>query len=181
MTEETSINTKGKVSYCGLEISQFLLPQKLSQFLTEFIEQFGLTNQIKPSEISSIQYKEKEIKDESSYTAMLKEIVSSKGKETIFVKTEKVPLHFKGEKSIDFEEEIKKLVEREFKVAANNIKEGLTNHLSLSNCKKVRIEQCSSCNQQIIGYLYKKVSCDKDENYCELCSTKIEQPMFKIY
>ena len=181
MTEETSINTKGKVSYCGLEISQFLLPQTLSQFLTEFIEQFGLTNQIKPSEISSIQYKEKEIKDESSYTAMLKEIISSKGKETIFVKTEKVPLHFKGEKAIDFEEEIKKLVEREFKVAANNIKEGLTNHLSLSNCKKVRIEQCSSCNQQIIGYLYKKVSCDKDEYYCELCSTKIEQPMFKIY
>ena len=61
MTEEISINTKGKVSYCGLEISNFLLPQKLSEFLTEFIEQFGLSNQIKPTEIALIQYKDREI------------------------------------------------------------------------------------------------------------------------
>ena len=181
MTEEISVFTKGKVSYCDLAISDFKLPQKLSEFTEEFIKQFGLVNQIKPSEIKSIHYNGNEIQDESSYNTMLTEIASKKNGETIFVKTEKVPQHFEGEKSIDFEEEIKKLVEKEFKVAANNIKEGLTNHLSLSNCKKIRIEMCSKCNKQIVGYLFKKVSCEKDENFCELCSTKVMEPMFKIY
>ena len=183
MTEETSVYTKGKVSYCDLVISEFNLPQNYSEFPDEFIKQFGLLNQIKPSEISSIQYQDGEIKDESSYITMLKEIASKKGKgdDIIVVKTEKVPVHFVGEKSIDFEEEIKNLIQNEFKVAANNIKEGLTNHLFLSNCKKIRVEVCSQCNKQIFGYLFKKVSCDKDEYFCELCSTKVMEPMFKIY
>ena len=107
--------------------------------------------------------------------------IKKKEKETIFVETEKVPVYFDGEKSIEFEEEIKKLVEKEFRIAANHIKEGLTKHLTVSNCKKVRSEKCANCQQQIFGYLFKKVSSGQDENYCELCSTKVEEPMFKIY
>ena len=101
---------------------------------------------------------------------------------TIEVKTKKVPVHFKGEKSTDFEEKIKKLIENEFRVDANHIREGLTNHICLSNCKKVRNEICSNCKEQIFGYLFKKISAENnDKFYCELCSTEINEPMFKIY
>ena len=178
---EVESNIKANVSYCGLVISDFPLPQKLLEFQNLFLEKFGLNNQMKPSEVSSIIYNDDEIMGESAYNQMIRNISSNKKKDTIFVKTEKVPVHFEGEKSIEFEEEIKKLVEKELKIAANHIKEGLTNHLSLSNCKKVRIEKCYNCKQQIFGYLFKKVSSGQDENYCELCSTKVEEPMFKIY
>ena len=174
------INTRAKVSYCGSEIPDFPLPGDLSEFKSQFISIFGLTNQISPKDISSIQYDQTEL-DDDSYKKML-EGNFGKNKRTIFVKTSKVPMHFEGEKTIDFEEEIRKLIEKEFKVAANNIKEGLTNHLCVSNCKKVRKEECSNCNKQIFGYLFKKISPkENDEYYCELCSTQIGEPMFKIY
>ena len=174
---------KANVSYCGLVISDFPLPQKLLEFQNLFLEKFGLNNQMKPSEISLIKYNGDEIMGESPYIEMVRNIASNKKKEkeTIFVETEKVPVYFDGEKSIEFEEEIKKLVEKEFRIAANHIKEGLTKHLTVSNCKKVRSEKCANCKQQIFGYLFKKVSNGQDENYCELCSTKVEEPMFKIY
>ena len=180
MENETSKEPKVKVSYCGIEIPDFPLPENLSSFKEQLIEQFGLINQIKPSEISSIKYKDDLINDEPSYNKMIKNI-SKKGKDIIYITTEKVPIHIEGEKPIEFEDKIKKVVESEFKVAAHHIKEGLINHLSLSNCKKIRMEECSKCNKQIVGYLFKKVSCDKEENYCELCSTTITEPMFKIY
>ena len=178
---ESENYTKANVSYCGLTITDFPLSPKLSEFQNLFIEKFGLSNQMKPSEVSSIIYNDDEIMGESAYNQMIRNISSNKKKDTIFVKTEKVPVHFEGEKSIEVEEEIKKLVEKELKIAANHIKEGLTNHLSLSNCKKVRIEKCYNCKQQIFGYLFKKVCCDQDEYFCELCSTKVAEPMFKIY
>ena len=174
------INTRAKVSYCGSEIPDFPLPRDLSEFKNQFISIFGLTNQISPKDISSIQCDQTEI-DDDSYNQILEGNLG-KNKKTIFVKTSKVPMHFEGEKTIDFEEEIRKLIEKEFKVAANNIKEGLTNHLCVSNCKKVRKEECTNCNKQIFGYLFKKISPkENDEYYCELCSTQINEPMFKIY
>ena len=176
---EDKINTKGKVSYCGITNSKFLLPNDLSSFKDEFIKQFGLSDQMKPEDITSIKFNDDKIDDEPSYKDMLKEISK---KDIIYVKTEKVPIKFKGANSIDFEEEIKNVIERELKIAANNIKEGLTKHFNLSNCKKVRKEECSKCQKQIFGYLFKKVIHEKDdEYYCELCSTQVEEPMFKIY
>ena len=175
------INTKAKVSYCGSEIPDFSLPSDLSEFKNQFISKFGLTNQKTPKDISSIQYEQTEVDSDSAYNKMLQENLG-KNKRTIFVKTSKVPVHFEGEKTIDFEDEIRMLIEKEFNVAANNIKEGLTNHLCLNNCKKVRKEECNNCNKQIFGYLFKKISPkENDEYYCELCSTQIDEPMFKIY
>ena len=98
----------------------------------------------------------------------------------VYVETKKLPVYFEGEKSIEFEDEIKKVVERELRIAANNIKKCLTTNLSLSNSKKVRIETCKKCNSQIIGYLYKAIDPNEDSYYCELCSSKIQTPLFKI-
>ena len=180
MSEVNSISTIGTVSYCGTTITKFLFPKSLSEFKNTFISQFGLKNQIKPEDISSIKFEEKEIANQSEYVELLNSI-SNKEKSIVFVETSKIPGHFEGEKSIEFEEEITKFVENEFKVAANNIKAELTKFCCLSNCKKIRIEECCNCKEQIFGYLYKKISGnDKDEYFCELCSTQVQEPMFKI-
>ena len=100
---------------------------------------------------------------------------------TIFIETEIIPVHFEGPKSIEYEDEIKKVVERELLIAANNIKKCLTTNISLSNSKKVRKEICSDCKKQIIGFLYKKISpTEQNDYYCELCSMKVDAPLFKI-
>ena len=181
MSEVNSISTIGTVSYCGATITKFFFPKDFTEFKNQFILQFGLKNQIKPDDISSIKFEDKEISNDSEYIDMLKNITEKK-KSIVLVETSKVPIHFEGDKSIEFEEEIMKLIENEFKVAANNIKAGLTKYTCLSNCKKVRIEECYNCKEQIFGYLYKKITGnDKDEYFCELCSTQVKEPMFKIY
>ena len=181
MSDIKSVSTIGSVSYCNAIISKFFFPKNLSDFKTQFISQFGLKNQIKVDDISSIKYEDKEISNDTEYNEVL-EHISGKKKSTVFVETSKVPVHFEGDKSIEFEEGIMKLVENEFKVAANNIKAGLTKYSCLSNCKKIRTEICFNCQQQIFGYLYKKISGnDKDEYFCELCSTQVKEPMFIIY
>ena len=112
---------------------------------------------------------------------MLDNFLNAQSKQVIYVETKKIPVYFSGKKSIEFEDEIKNVVERELRIAANNIKKCLTTNLSLSNSKKVRTQCCEKCQEQIIGYLYKKVSpTENNAYYCELCSTTIEEPMFKI-
>ena len=181
MENENSNNIDTTVYYNGASISHFILPQNLSKFKSDFIAKFGLTNKITPEDITSIKYNEESMNTDSDYNKILNTISKAKNS-TIYVETEKVPVHFEGEKSIEFEEEIKKLVENELRVAACHIKNGLTNNLSLSNCKKIRNEKCNGCQKQIIGYLYKKISPEnKKEYFCELCAIDQTQPMFKIH
>ena len=181
MENENSNNIDTTVYYNGASISHFILPQNLSKFKSDFIAKFGLTNKITPEDITSIKYNEESMNTDSDYNKILNTISKAKNS-TIYVETEKVPVHFEGEKSIEFEEEIKKWVENELRVAACHIKNGLTNNLSLSNCKKIRNEKCNGCQKQIIGYLYKKISPEnKKEYFCELCAIDQTQPMFKIH
>ena len=77
---EVESNIKANVSYCGLVISDFPLPQKLLEFQNLFLEKFGLNNQMKPSEISLIKYKGDEIMGESPYIEMVRNIASNKKK-----------------------------------------------------------------------------------------------------
>ena len=181
MEDENKINTKAKINYNGVSISRFQLQQNFSEFKTEFISQFGLTNQLTPDDLTTIEYNKEIIKDDSTYKSILQNITKEENP-IINVETEKIPIHFEGDKSIEFEEEIKKLVQNELRVAACHIKSGLTSHLSLSNCKKIRMEMCQKCKKQIIGYLYKTISPeDNKEYFCELCATEQEKPMFKIH
>ena len=182
---EKQINTTSSISYLGCPKSKIQLAQTLSDFKTQFIKEFALGNQMNEDDVITVYYKQDEkrtdVKEQEDYEAMLESFAKAKNAQTVYVETEKIPIYFEGEKSIEFEDEIKNVVERELRIAANNIKKCLTTNLSLSNSKKVRVQTCKECKKQIIGYLYKKVSpTENDSYYCELCSTKVEEPMFKI-
>ena len=183
MTEK-KINTTSSISYLGYIKTNIQLANTLSDFKTQFINEFSLGNQMNEEDEITLYYKQDEkkidVKEEADYEQMLELFTKSKSP-IVYVETEKIPVYFEGNKSIEFEDEIKKVVERELRIAANNIKKCLTTNLSLSNSKKVRIQTCKDCKKQIIGYLYKKVSpIENDSYYCELCSSKVEEPMFKI-
>ena len=185
MDGDDKIKTIADISYCGYEIPNIHLEANLSDFKKQFINEFSLQEQINEDDEMSIYYKQEEkkieVQNQSDYKNMLDNFLNSKSKQVIYVDTKKIPVYFSGKKSIEFEDEIKNVVERELRIAANNIKKCLTTNLSLSNSKKVRTQCCEKCQEQIIGYLYKKVSpTENNAYYCELCSTTIEEPMFKI-
>ena len=179
-----------RISYCGYKMPVSSYEKTLSEFKQKFVKDFNLEKQIKESDIEkegeiSIYYldeknKKKEVNNEKDYESML-ENFGQREKNIIYVETKVIPVHFEGEQSIEFEDEIKKVVERELRIAANNIKKCLTTNISLGNCKKVRTQTCEKCGKQIIGYLYKTIDCEeKDTYYCELCSSSVDMPMFKI-
>ena len=184
-----SVRTRADLNYCNCVISKVNLPSELEDFKKLFVEKFSLGNQIKdPSEEDAISvfYIKDDVKtlvdDQEKYHNML-EIFSKKNEKTIFIETKILPTYFSTEKTAEFEEEIKNIVQRELNIAANNIKKCLTSNVTCSNCKKVRNMFCKKCNNQIIGYLYKKVSGDEnemDEYYCELCASGKDFPMFEI-
>ena len=132
-------------------------------------------------------YKNKKKEDRKKRMEEMKKLMEEKQKEQQLIQEKFSKVQEKQKQQYD--EKMSKLMERqnklkenEFRVAANHIREGLTNHICLSNCKKVRNEICSNCKEQIFGYLFKKISAENnDKFYCELCSTEINEPMFKIY
>ena len=180
------IKTIASISYCNFEIPNINLEDNLSSFKTQFINEFSLEDQITPDDKIALYYEQKnkrmEVNSDEDFQEMLEYFFQKNEKPVVYVETEKIPVSFSSGKSIEFEDEIKNVVKRELCIAANKIKKCLTTNISLSNSKKVRTQTCDTCKQQIIGYLYKKISPDKkDCYYCELCSTKQETPMFKIH
>ena len=172
------------ISYCGYQLKDFPLPSDYSDFKIQLKRTFSLEQILKEDDPIKIHYKEdknnKEVNDDSDYKAMV-EYISKKGNAIVYMETEKIPVSFEGGNSIEFEDEIKKVVERELRIAANNIKKCLTTNISLSNSKKVRTQCCKECKKQIIGYLYKAIDKENEDSYyCELCSTNIDTPLFKI-
>ena len=189
MSDEEIINITAGISYIGCLVNDVHLATSLSDFKTQFVKDFKLVNLLKGNmDEITLHYKSggktNDIGSEEDYHEMLKCFSGKEGKDAkekvVYVETKKIPVHFDGIKSIEFEDEIKNVIERELRIAANNIKKCLTTNLSLSNSKKVREETCKKCNKQIIGYLYKEINPDDDIYYCELCSTEIEAPLFKI-
>ena len=183
--EEKTTDSKATISYCGYQLKDFSFPSDYSDFKIQLKKTFSLEQILKEDDPIKIHYKEdkenKEVNNDSDYNAMVKYISTKKDSVIVYMETEKIPVSFEGGNSIEFEDEIKKVVERELRIAANNIKKCLTTNISLSNSKKVRTQCCKVCNKQIIGYLYKAIDKENEDSYyCELCSTNIETPLFKI-
>ena len=177
--------TTTTISYCGYQLKDFSLPSDYSDFKIQLKKTFSLEQILKEDDPIKIHYKDdkenKEVNDDSDYNSMVEYISGKKGNAIVYVETEKIPVSFEGGNSIEFEDEIKKVVERELRIAANNIKKCLTTNISLSNSKKVRTQCCKGCKKQIIGYLYKAIDKENEDSYyCELCSTNIDTPLFKI-
>ena len=182
---EKTTNLKATISYCGYQLRDFSLPSEYSDFKTQLKNTFSLEQILQEDDPIKIIYKDdkenKEVNDDSDYKTMIEYISGKKGNVIVYMETEKMPVSFEGGNSIEFEDEIKKVVERELRIAANNIKKCLTTNISLSNSKKVRTQCCKECKKQIIGYLYKAIDKENEDSYyCELCSTNIDTPLFKI-
>ena len=183
------ISTRANLNYCNCVISNVELKNDLQEFKKSFVEKFSLEKQIKDfneKDAISVFYKKGNekilVNDEEKYRDMLENFNKINNK-TIFIETKILPTYFKGEKTTDFEDEMKKIVERELNIASNNIKKCLTLNTACSNCKKVRNSFCVNCKNQIIGYLYKKVSVEENEQeeyYCELCASEVDFPLFQI-
>ena len=180
------IKTVASISYCGYQLPNIHLSTDLDEFKKQFKKEFSLENILNENDKMDIYYldesgKKINIEKNLDYTEMLKSFTSSNKKKIVFIETKKIPVSFEGGKSIEFEDEITKVVERELRIAANNIKKCLTTNLTLTNSPKVRNEYCDECNKQIIGCLYKKISPTENKKcYCELCSNNIDGPLFKI-
>ena len=186
MSSDETTKTVATISYCGFQLPNVHLEPDFSEFKEQFKREFSLENILKEDDKINIYYKDekdkKKIVEESSdYSDMLNSFSGSNKNKVVYVETDKIPVHFNGGESIEFEDEIKKVVERELRIAANNIKKCLTTNISLSNSKKVRSQCCEECKEQIIGYLYKKIDPDEgDKYYCEVCSSSVDEPLFKI-
>lgn len=189
---------KSDLNYCGCILHDIHLAQNLQEFKNQFIKAYSLEDQITDSDEILISYgeplrgnneveigapREKTIiETDSDYQTMLRDFFQDNNKKRqIVIETKKLPVFFKGEKCFEFEDEIKQVVERELKIAGNNIKKCLTSNIKIGCNKQVRNLMCNMCKEQIIGCYYKKVSPDEDLNLCELCATKVNFPVFKIY
>ena len=182
---EDKIKTVANLSYCGFEIPNVHLATNLTEFKIQFKKVFSLNNQITEDDNILISYLEGDkkinVENETNYHKMLESFLNSKQDKIVNIETEKIPLFFDGEKSISFEDEIKKVIKRELLIAANNIKKCLTKNLTIGNSNKIRIQNCETCKKQIIGYLYKPINPNEnDKYYCELCSIDVDTPLFKI-
>ena len=147
MSNEEILKTTANIIYCGYELSNVHLGKDLDEFKTQFINLFSLESLLSNKDITTITYKDerenkKVINNDEDYIEMLKFFIETKNKKIIYIETEKMPVYFEGEKSVEFEDEINKVVERELLIAANNIKKCLTTNISYGNSKKIRNESC---------------------------------------
>ena len=135
MSNEEILKTTANIIYCGYELSNVHLGKDLDEFKTQFINLFSLESLLSNKDITTITYKDerenkKVINNDEDYIEMLKFFIETKNKKIIYIETEKMPVYFEGEKSVEFEDEINKVVERELLIAANNIKKCLTTNIS---------------------------------------------------
>lgn len=198
-TQQSGITNKERVKadliYCGYVLHDIHLSSSLDEFKTQFIKEYGLKGQFTEKDEINIYYKkikEEEneqdregtkidILKETDYQLMLKVFFEDKKKKKIFIETKKLPIFLQGEEPLEFEDEIKNVVERELKIAGNNIMKCLTTNITYGSCKQIRNNICSKCNNQIIGCVYKKVDPNEEKFYCELCTSGLDFPIFKLF
>lgn len=186
------LNLLVTLSYYNKEIENFPLPYFFDEFHFQFLSYYNISSPKNFDEPISIIYYysneqgEKEtaqVKTSEQYTLMLSRIKESKlleGKK-IFVETSNYPPGVGREDPKDFEGEIKMVVERELKIAEENIKKNLVGKKYCNLSTKRQKNRCSKCNELIIGDMYKEVMKDEDSFYCEKCSNQISNPLFVIH
>lgn len=172
-------------------ISNFRLPLEINEFKDNFRKLFGIDEKKKSDNEIAIFYtyakeeneeKEIEVKNSSDYMIMIKRISQSESKDpsNVIVETSKYPPGVGREEPDNFEKEIKLVVERQLKIAEENILKSL---LGNKTCYGSNIKQnynCNKCNQAIVGDMYKDILADEEGYLCEKCSKTITTPVFII-
>ena len=190
MKEENNIKKKNSINifYLRSKLNDYHLPESFQDFKNDIESIFNLSQ----SSIDKIKYiyytnekieKVLDMKTEEGYK-------NQKSKILKMIRDEDLNIYIKFDSiDIDYEENIKCLVENEIKDAAERIINGLKLKENTKINLKIRDKKCDNCKKRIIGVMYKNVIDDeinKDKNesekyYCEICSLDIQEPLFIIH
>lgn len=180
------------LSYCNKEIQKFHLPFFLDDFKSQFLSAYNINSPKILNEMISLFYvyqKEEgeketvEVRSSDDYTLMISRVKDSKlpeGKKVV-VETSRYPPGVGREEPKDFEDEIKTVVERELRVAEENIKKSLIGKKFCGESIKRQKNKCFKCKENIIGDMYKEVTKDEDNFCCGKCASQITTPLFIIH
>ena len=186
--EEEYGDLKADIYFLNNTIKEVELPISLNEFREKIKDLFLIKNR-KNDEIFVIYSKEEngsetsiEVKTDEDYIELLKTIKESEIKDnTILIEIDKVPSETNRTIPESYEEEIKCVVERELKGAAERIKKYLSGNKKCYPCAMSHKKMCSKCGRNIYGDLYKSVTDIEEKYYCERCSFNQKEPCFIIH
>ena len=186
--EEEYGDLKADIYFLNSTIKEVELPISLNEFREKIKDLFLIKNR-KNDEIFVIYSKEEngsetsiEVKTDEDYIELLKTIKESEIKDnTILIEIDKVPSETNRTIPESYEEEIKCVVERELKGAAERIKKYLSGNKKCYPCAMSHKKMCSKCGRNIYGDLYKSVTDIEEKYYCERCSFNQKEPCFIIH
>ena len=182
-----------KIYYFNNVIEDFPLPLFLNELRTQVKHLFRIESRAN-DEIFVIytflnKSKDKEVieevleaKTDDDYFELLKRVKSDEIKDdTIYIETDKVPAEISRTRPKTFEDEIKCVIERELKSAADKIKKYLSGNKKCYPSAKTHKQFCSKCCRPINGDIYKSVIDIEEKLYCEKCSFNQKDPCFIIH
>lgn len=186
------VNLTVTLSFYNKEIENFRLPFYLEEFHSQFLSLYNISSPKVLSEPIYLIYQYSneqgqietaQAKTDAEYTLMLSRLKESKLEEShkIFVEASRYPPGVGREEPKDFEGEIRMVVERELKIAEENIKKSLVGKKVYKESTKRQNYKCSKCKEDIIGDMYREVMKDEDNFYCENCASHITLPLFVIH
>ena len=181
---ETNEVVKATLKYLKSEIRDYKLPNYFKEFLTQIHEIFPEEQKLyivynhEKKKNGNQTEKMIEVKNKDDFGLMITRLQKKEIKNNeILIETDEIPAGINRKVPENFDENIKCVVERELKIAAENIKKALAEKKNNINGIKKHDEKCSKCDSEIIGNLYKDVL-EEDKYYCEKCSTESENPVF---
>lgn len=126
-----------------------------------------------------------QIKNDNDFQSMIEKIKNHKkdgeGEENIIkVETEEIPINYEKNVSGNFEEEINNVVRAGYKSLEDKLLKYFRGRFNYNLSNKIQKETCATCNQIIVGDMYKDVIAEKDIYYCEKCSRQVG-PTFQIH
>ena len=182
-------NHRANLFYSNTNINDYDLPETLKEFKSDIKKLFKIDSRLN-NEIHIIYIslekkqlkKNIEVKTEDEYKAMRDKIENQIKDHTVLIEIGDNLNDVGRKKPETFEEEIRCVVERELKNAAENITKCLTsNYQKLYLNSKIQDKNCGDCGELIIGDTYKSAINGEEKYFCEKCSFKINEPMFIIH
>ena len=178
---------KANLRYLKSEIKDYQLPVYYNEFLTQIHEIFPEDKQLfiaynyEKQVDENIVEKIIEVKNSEDYDLMISRLQKNQlTNREVLIETDEIPAGTGRKYPKNFDENIECIVERELKVAAENIKEALIGKKNNYNEFKKHEEKCCQCKNEIVGNLYKDVL-EEDKYYCEKCSDGAENPTFILH
>ena len=182
MKEEKIIEEKKytiNIFYLDSKLIDYKFPYALKDFKKDIISIFNFSSNITEQLI----YKLKELNNEEKILDFKSE--ESYKKEISYIKSMNENMNINiyienknNNNDNNFEENIKLIVEKKKKNAADRIINKFKYQGKKLSEIKIRDKRCQLCNQIIEGNLYKTIFDDNELFYCENCSIDVKEPLF---